>query len=104
MHRSGNGQKLYSRLDTLFALCLAVGAVLWANEPHMQTAGLAEFFGFRVTLLSVAFSIAFAILWRQCFTLLGLYRDDTGGLFRLMMRTAGGTIIMTTLLSLYLDS
>jgi exopolysaccharide biosynthesis polyprenyl glycosylphosphotransferase len=104
MHRSGNGQKLYSRLDTLFALCLAVGAVLWANEPHMQTAGLAEFFAFRITLLSVAFSIGFAIVWRQCFTLLGLYRDHTGGLFRLMMRTAGGTIIMTTLLSLYLDS
>src|SRR5665811_871899 len=101
MHNSRNAHSLSARVDTLFALCCASGAVLWVNEPHIWPGGRAELFGLRITLLNAAFSVGFAIAWRVCFTLLGLYRRDDVGWYRLVMRAAAGSIIMTAVLSLY---
>jgi exopolysaccharide biosynthesis polyprenyl glycosylphosphotransferase len=103
MRKQGNTHTLSASLDTLFALGFAAGAVVWANAPHMPQGGVAEFFGLRITLLSAAFSVVFAVAWRQCFSLLGAYRREGLGWSRLVIRTAGGSIIMTTLLTLYLD-
>jgi exopolysaccharide biosynthesis polyprenyl glycosylphosphotransferase len=104
MGRPRNSHELSANIDTLFALGFAAAAVLWANEPHMPSGGLAEFFSLRISLMNALFSVGFAIVWKQCFTVLGLYRRDMAGLYRLVLRAAGGSVIMTTLLSLYLDS
>jgi exopolysaccharide biosynthesis polyprenyl glycosylphosphotransferase len=104
MRKQANTHKLSASLDTLFALGFAAAAVLWVNEPHLLQGGVAELFGLKITLLSAAFSVVFAIAWRQCFSLLGVYRREGIGLYRLLIRTAGGSVIMTTLLTLYLDN
>ncbi len=104
MGRPGNSHDLSASIDTLFALGFAAAAVLWANEPHIPNGGLTEFFGLRITLMNALFCVGFAIVWKQCFTVLGLYRHDVGGFYRPVLRAAGGSVIMTTLLSLYLDN
>jgi exopolysaccharide biosynthesis polyprenyl glycosylphosphotransferase len=104
MHKSRHTHSLSARIDTLLALCFAAGAVLWVNEPHIWTSGRLDFFSRRITLLDAVFSVGFAIAWRVCFDLLGLYRRDEIGGYQLVMRAAGGAIIMTAVLSLYLDS
>ena len=58
----------------------------------------------RITLLNASFSIVFIILWKQCLTVLGLYRRDLDGLRSLVMRTATACAIMTALLDLYLQA
>jgi exopolysaccharide biosynthesis polyprenyl glycosylphosphotransferase len=102
MCKPGNIQELSAGFDTLFALGFAAGGVMWVNEPHMLQRGVAELFGFRITLLSAAFSVGFAILWRECFARLGVYGREVIGFSRLMIRTAVGSAIMTALLTVYL--
>ena len=102
MHNPDNTQELSAGFDTLFALGLAAGGVMWVNEPHMLQRGFAGLFGLRITLLSAGFAVGFAIVWRECFTLLGVYRREVVGFGRLLSRTAVGSAIMTTLLTLYL--
>ena len=93
--RQGNTHTLSAGLDTLFALGFATGAVVWVNEPHLPHGYVADFFGLRISLLSAAFSVGFAIVWRQCFALLGVYRREGVGLYRLAIHTAGGSVIMS---------
>jgi exopolysaccharide biosynthesis polyprenyl glycosylphosphotransferase len=45
----------------------------------------------------------FVILWKQCLTVLGLYRRDLDGLRSLVLRTVTACAIMTALLDLYLQ-
>jgi exopolysaccharide biosynthesis polyprenyl glycosylphosphotransferase len=102
MHNSRNTHTVSAWLDTLFALCFAAAAVLWGTEPHIWPGGREAFFGLRITLLDAAFSVGFAIAWRVCFDLMVPYRRDEVGWYQLLARGAGGSVIMTALLSLYL--
>jgi exopolysaccharide biosynthesis polyprenyl glycosylphosphotransferase len=104
MPRLRNSTALSAALDSLIALGLAVGAVVWANERYIPQGGLAEFLLIRITLLNVSFSIVFAIVWKQCLTTLGLYRRDLDGLRSLVLRSATACAIMTALLDLYLQA
>ncbi len=104
MARLRNSTALSAALDSLIALGLAVGAVVWANRRYIPLGGLAEFLLIRITLLNVSFSIVFAIVWKQCLTTLGLYRRDLDGLRSLVLRSATACAIMTALLDLYLQA
>jgi lipopolysaccharide/colanic/teichoic acid biosynthesis glycosyltransferase len=99
-----NSTALSAALDSLIALGLAVGAVVWTNQPYIPQGGLANFLLIRITLLNVSFSIVFAIVWKQCLTTLGLYRRDLDGLRSLVLRSATACAIMTALLDLYLQA
>jgi exopolysaccharide biosynthesis polyprenyl glycosylphosphotransferase len=49
MHSPGNAYNISARLDTLFALCSSLGAILWVNEPHTWPTGRAQLFGLLMT-------------------------------------------------------
>jgi exopolysaccharide biosynthesis polyprenyl glycosylphosphotransferase len=104
MPRLRNSPALLAAFDSLIALGLAVGAVVWVNLRYIPHGGLAEFLMIRITLLNASFSIVFVILWKQCLTVLGLYRRDLDGLRSLVLRTVTACAIMTALLDLYLQS
>jgi exopolysaccharide biosynthesis polyprenyl glycosylphosphotransferase len=104
MPRLRNFPTLSAAGDSLIALGLAVGAVVWVNELHIPQGGLAEFLRIRITLMNASFAVVFIILWKQCLTYLGLYDRDLEGLRRLVMRTAAAGAIMTTLLGFYLEA
>jgi exopolysaccharide biosynthesis polyprenyl glycosylphosphotransferase len=104
MPRLRNSPTLLAAIDCLVAIGLAVGAVVWVNARHIPQGGVAEFLMMRITLLNASFSVVFVILWKQCLTFLGLYRNDLNGLPRLVVRTAVACAIMTGLLGLYLDA
>ena len=87
--------------DSLIALALAVGAVVWANQSRMPQGGLQEFLKMRTTPLNASFAIVFAVLWQQCMHGLGLYRRFAE-LLRPAQLAAAGVGVMTTLLALYL--
>jgi exopolysaccharide biosynthesis polyprenyl glycosylphosphotransferase len=89
--------------DSLIALALAVGAVVWANEGRMPQGGLGEFLEMRITPLNASFAIIFAVVWQQCMQGLGLYRRFAE-LLRPALLTATGVGFMTTLLAFYLDA
>jgi exopolysaccharide biosynthesis polyprenyl glycosylphosphotransferase len=103
MPRLRNSPALLAALDSLIALSLAVGAVVWVNLQYIPHGGVAEFLMIRITLLNASFSIVFVILWKQCLTVLGLYRRDLDGLRSLVLRTVTACAIMTALLDLYLQ-
>ena len=103
MPRLRNSPALLAALDSLIALSLAVGAVVWVNLRYIPRGGVAEFLMIRITLLNASFSIVFVILWKQCLTVLGLYRRDLDGLRSLVLRTLTACAIMTALLDLYLQ-
>lgn len=104
MPRLRNSPALLAAIDSLVALGLAVGAVVWVNLRHMPHGGFSEFLRIRITLLNASFSVVFVILWKQCLTVLGLYRRDLDGLRNLVLRTAVACAIMTALLDLYLQA
>jgi exopolysaccharide biosynthesis polyprenyl glycosylphosphotransferase len=104
MPRLRNLPTLAAAGDSLIALGLAVGAVVWVNERHIPQGGLTEFLRIRITLLNASFAFVFIILWKQCLTYLGLYDRDLDGLRRLVMRTAAACAIMTTFLGFYLEA
>jgi exopolysaccharide biosynthesis polyprenyl glycosylphosphotransferase len=103
MSRQSNARSLLAATDSLIALVLAVGAVVWANQQRIPQGGLAEFLEMRVTLLNASFSIVFAVLWQQCMEALGLYRRFAA-LLRPTLMTAAGVGIMTALLAFYLEA
>jgi exopolysaccharide biosynthesis polyprenyl glycosylphosphotransferase len=103
MPRLRNSPALLAALDSLIALSLAVGAVVWVNLRYIPHGGVAEFLMIRITLLNASFSVVFIILWKQCLTVLGLYRRDLDGLRSLVLRTVTACTIMTALLDLYLQ-
>ena len=88
--------------DSLAALGLAVGAVVWAN--HGLHVSLTRFLLMRITLLNTSFAIVFVIVWKQCLTYFGLYQRDLYGFRRLMLRTAAACALMTALLAWYLQA
>ncbi len=104
MPRLRNSPALLAAFDSLIALGLAVGAVVWVNLRYIPHGGFAQFLMIRITLLNASFSIVFVILWKQCLTVLGLYRRDLDGLRSLVLRTVTACAIMTALLDLYLQS
>jgi lipopolysaccharide/colanic/teichoic acid biosynthesis glycosyltransferase len=104
MSRLRNSPALLAAMDSLAALCLAVGAVAWVNERHLPPSGFAGFVMIRATLLNASFSVVFVILWKQCLSILGLYRRDLDGLRSLVVRTAAGCAIMAAFLDLYLQA
>ncbi len=102
--RQRNSTTLTAALDSLVALAIVVAAVAWANQRRMPEGGLREFLEMRVTLLNASFSIVFAVLWKECLEMLGLYRDNFTELLRPMLRLATGCGIMAGLLALYLEA
>jgi exopolysaccharide biosynthesis polyprenyl glycosylphosphotransferase len=104
MPRLRNSPALPAAIDSLIALGLAVGAVLWVNKRYIPQGGFAEFLRIRITLLNASFSVVFVILWKQCLTVLGLFGRDLDGLRSLVLRTATACAIMTALLDLYLQA
>jgi exopolysaccharide biosynthesis polyprenyl glycosylphosphotransferase len=104
MPRLRNSPALLAALDSLIALGLAVGAVVWVNVRYIPQGGFTEFLLIRITLLNASFSVVFVILWKQCLTLLGLYRRDLDGVRSLLLRTATACAMMTALLDLYLQA
>jgi lipopolysaccharide/colanic/teichoic acid biosynthesis glycosyltransferase len=104
MPRLRNSPALAAALDSLTALGLAVGTVLWVNERYLPHGGSLAFLKIRITLLNASFSVVFVILWKQCLTVLGLYRRDLDGLRSLVLRTVTASAIMTALLDLYLQA
>ncbi len=104
MARLRNSHALSAAIDSLIALGLAVGAVVWVNQRYMPRGGFAEFLMIRITLLNASFSVVFVILWKQCLTYLGLYRRDLDRLRSLVLRSAAACAIMTALLDLYLQA
>jgi exopolysaccharide biosynthesis polyprenyl glycosylphosphotransferase len=101
MTKPSNARSLLSATDSLIALALAVGAVIWANQQRMPQGGLSEFLEMRITALNASFAIVFAVIWRQCMEALGLYRRFAE-LLRPTLTTTAGVGIMTALLALYL--
>jgi exopolysaccharide biosynthesis polyprenyl glycosylphosphotransferase len=104
MVKQRNTGLISAGIDSLVALALTVGAVVWANQQRMPQGGLTEFLEIRVTMLNASFSIVFAVLWKQCLEALGLYRRDFAELIRPILRTAAACAIMTALLALYLKA
>lgn len=104
MPKLRNWPALAGALDSIGALGLAVGAVVWAKQGNIAQGGLTQFLMIRVTLLNVSFAIVFAFLWKQCLTYLGLFHQDLNGLRRLVLRSAVACAIMTTLLAWYLQA
>jgi exopolysaccharide biosynthesis polyprenyl glycosylphosphotransferase len=102
--RQRNSTTLAAALDSLVALAIVVAAVAWANQRRMPEGGLREFLQMRVTLLNSSFSIVFAVLWKECLEMLGLYRDNFTELLRPTLRSATGCGIMAALLALYLEA
>ena len=101
MSKQPNTRSVLGAADSLIALVLAVGAVVWANESRMPQGGPREFLEMRITPLNASFAIVFAVLWQQCMQGLGLYRRFAE-LLRPALLTAAGVGFMTTLLALYL--
>lgn len=91
-------------LDGLLAVGLAVVSVVWVNYKHTPLAGLEEFLRIRITLLNLSFAIVFAIAWKYCLTLFGLYRRDLVEVRGMVGRTAGATALMSALLAMYLEA
>jgi exopolysaccharide biosynthesis polyprenyl glycosylphosphotransferase len=92
-----------AEIDSAVIFCLAIGAVVWAADGGPLPAELHKILALHITLLNACFAAAFAFLWRQCLTVLGLYRRDLTGFNRLVVRTAGASVVMTTVLALYLS-
>jgi exopolysaccharide biosynthesis polyprenyl glycosylphosphotransferase len=103
MSQQTNARPLVGATDSLIALMLAVGAVVWANQQRMPVGGVGEFLRFRITSLNASFSVVFAVLWQQCMQALGLYRRSSG-LLRPTLNAATGVGLMTALLGLYLEA
>jgi exopolysaccharide biosynthesis polyprenyl glycosylphosphotransferase len=103
MSRQPNTPSLTGAIDSLIALVLAVGAVVWANQQRMPHGALSEFLKIRITPLNASFSIVFAVLWQQCMQRLGLYRRFTEFL-RPALISVAGVGIMTALLALFLEA
>jgi exopolysaccharide biosynthesis polyprenyl glycosylphosphotransferase len=101
MSRQHNTPSLTGATDSLIALGLTVGAVVWANQQRMPHGGLSEFLTIRITPLNASFSIVFAVLWQQCMQALGLYQRFTE-LLRPTLKAIIGVGIMTAVLSLFL--
>ncbi len=78
MSQQTNARPLVGATDSLIAMMIAVGAVVWANQQRMPLGGVGEFLRFRLTSLNASFLIVFAVLWQQCMQSLGLYRRFTG--------------------------
>ncbi len=55
MSRQPNTSSSTGAIDSLFALGLAVGAVVWANQQRMPQGGLGEFLSIRITPLNASF-------------------------------------------------
>ena len=104
MIRLRNLSTLLSVLDALVALGLAVAAVVWSNLAHTPPGELTAFLRVRVTLLNLSFAVVFSILWKQCFTVLGLYDRSVEGVRRMLARAAFGAALMTAVLALYLEA
>jgi exopolysaccharide biosynthesis polyprenyl glycosylphosphotransferase len=103
MSQKANTHSLIGATDSLLALVLAVGAVVWANQQRMPQGGLAEFLKMRISPLNASFSVVFAVLWQQCMQKLGLYSRFVE-LLRPMLMTLAGVGIMTALLALFLKA
>src|SRR5579862_6247418 len=95
-------QMLTAITDSLIALMLAISAVVWANDLHMPPGTIEEVLGMRVTLLNAAFSIVFAVLWKECAEAAGLYENTFSEWLRAALRAAAACGTMTCLLALYL--
>jgi len=95
-------QMLTAITDSLIALMLAISAVVWANDLHMPPGTIEEVLGMRVTLLNAAFSIVFAVLWKECAEVAGLYENTFSEWLRAALRAAAACGTMTCLLALYL--
>ena len=102
--RQRNSPTLTAAIDSLVALAIVVAAVAWANQRRMPEGGLREFLELRVTLLNSSFCIVFAVLWKECLEMLGLYRDSFTEFLRPTLRSATGCGIMAGLLALYLEA
>jgi exopolysaccharide biosynthesis polyprenyl glycosylphosphotransferase len=103
MLRQSSGRSLLSAIESLIALALVVGAVVWANEQRMPQGGVSQFLEQRITPVNASFAIVFAFLWQHCMETLGLYRRFAE-LLRPTLMTAAGVGIMTALLGLYLQA
>jgi exopolysaccharide biosynthesis polyprenyl glycosylphosphotransferase len=93
---------IFSALDGIFALTLAIVAVVWANGNRIPQGGIGQFLAMRVTLLNAMFAIAFSVTWKECSRLFGLYQRSFEELLRPMLRAVSSCALMATMLTLFL--
>lgn len=98
---SATSNLLTAAIDSVIAMAIAIGAVVWANSTHIGAGGLTEFLAIRVTLLNASFSIVFTVLWKQCMALVGGYRRDIH-LLRQFGLTSSACAAMTVVMGAYL--
>ena len=62
-------------LDALFALGMALAAVVYGNSARIPPGGLDRFLQARITVINAMFAGIFMLAWSKVFTGLHLYRS-----------------------------
>src|ERR1700687_724437 len=91
-----------TRLDALFALGMALSAVVYGNSARIPAGALNRFLQARITVFNAVFAGMFMLAWSTCFAALDLYRSESFGVLRKLIRIVEGCALMTFFLAAYL--
>src|SRR5258706_7796480 len=100
--RSTNSNARLAWLDGLFALGMALTAVLYGNSARIPAGAVNRFLQSRITVSNALFAGVFMFVWGACFTALDLYRSESYGVVRKLLRIVEGCAAMTFFLGGYL--
>lgn len=98
-------RSLHQRLawaDSIFALGMALASVIYGNSARIPPGELHRFLQMRITVLNAIFAGLFMLAWNYTFTALDLYRTESYGALRKLMRIGEGCVLITSLLIAYL--
>ena len=98
-------RSLHQRLawaDSVFALGMALASVVYGNSARIPPGELHLFLQMRITVLNAMFAGLFMLAWNYSFTALDLYRSESHGAIRKLIRIGEGCALITSLLVAYL--
>ena len=87
-------------VDGLFALVMALAAVVYGNSSRVPFASMNHFLETRITILNAAFAAFFMAAWTYYFR--SLDRPQSNNMFGKLIRAARGCLVMSFVLALYL--
>lgn len=96
-------RNVFTRIvDSLIAFVLVVSVVIFVNQHQLRIRSAEEFLQMRLTVSNVCFALAFTYLWAECFTTIDRVMQRCRGLVRPIALVAGGCLLMTAVVALYL--
>jgi exopolysaccharide biosynthesis polyprenyl glycosylphosphotransferase len=100
--QSTNPYRRFAWCDAVFALAVALSAVVYGNSARLPPGGVRQFLQVRVTVLNALFAGIFMIAWISVFAALDVHCPQSSGIFRKFIRIIEGCAAMTLLLVGYL--